>query len=59
MTDLEQLGGLSFVLGGVLRRLFLYSRMRVLCVCDRNSDDMIALKVPVCGVSALHTLQYC
>jgi len=40
MTDLEQLGGLSFVLGGVSLRLFLYSG--VLCVCDRNSDDMIA-----------------
>ena len=27
------------------------------CVCDRNSDDLNALKVSVCGVSALYTLQ--
>ena len=59
MTDLEQSGGLSIVLGDVLLRLFLYSRIRVLCVCDRNSDDMIALKVPVCSISAQYTLQCC
>jgi len=29
----------------------------VCCVCDRNSYDLNALKVPVFGVSALYTLQ--